>query len=85
MCERIAMNEGRSRSSRAARERRLDRVEILDVVDALHVPALSCEPRDLVLGRERDRGRAVDRDAVVVPAPDQLPESVLPRDRRRLV
>jgi len=65
-------------------ERRVDRLEVLRVVQMLDVPALRLEARTAVLG-ERDGRRPVDRDVVVVVHVDELPEPVVPRERRGLV
>ena len=62
------MNDGRSSSSRAACSACVERVDVLGVLDALHVPALGGEAREVALGVEGDRRRAVDRDVVVVVA-----------------
>ena len=51
----------------------------------LDVPALRLEALPPVLDRERERGRAVDRDAVVVVEVDELGEAVLARERGGLV
>ena len=69
------------------RDRLAQRVEVVRVVDVLHVPALRLEARAAVLG-EGDRRRAVDRDVVVVVEVDELAEaerarrSTPPRSRR---
>ena len=62
-------------------ERRLERVEVLGVLDPLHVPPVGLHPLAVVLAVEGDRGRAVDRDVVVVVAGDQLAEPEVARDR----
>ena len=51
----------------------------------LDVPAVRLEPLALVLAVERERGRAVDRDPVVVVDVDELTEPELARDRCRLL
>ena len=50
----------------------------------LDVPAVRREAGALVLGRERHRGRAVDRDVVVVVHVDERAEPKVSRDRGRL-
>ena len=65
-------------------ERTEQRVEILGVVDVLDVPAVRLEALALVLGRERERRRAVDRDVVVVVDVDEPAEPEVAGDRRRL-
>ena len=67
------------------RERAEERVEILGVVDVLDVPAVGLEALALVLGRERERRRAVDRDVVVVVDVDEAAEPEVAGDRRRLL
>jgi hypothetical protein len=59
-------------------------VEVVDVVDVLDVPPVGLEPLALVLRRERERRRAVDRDAVVVVEIGQLAEAEMAGDRRGL-
>ena len=66
------------------RERAEERVQILRVVDVLDVPAVRLEALALVLGRERERGGAVDRDVVVVVDVDEPAEPEVAGDRRRL-
>ena len=61
------------------------RVEILGVVDVLDVPAVRLEALALVLGRERERRRAVDRDVVVVVDVDEPAEPEVAGDRRGLL
>ncbi len=61
------------------------RVEVLGVADVLDVPAIGLEALALVLGRERERGRTVDRDVVVVVDVDETAEREMPGDRRGLV
>ena len=85
MCERTTIIDGRAVSACAAAIARAERAEVVRVVDVLDVPALRLEPRAAVLGGERDRGRAVDRDPVVVVEVDELAEPELARDRRGLV
>ena len=63
------------------RQRGLERVEVLGVLDPLHVPAVGLQARRVVLAVEADRRRAVDRDAVVVVADHQLAEPEVPGDR----
>ncbi len=62
----------------------IDRVQIVAIGDALHVPAVGLEPLGGVVG-EREVGGAVDRDAIVVVEPDQLAELQMTRERARLV
>ena len=66
------------------RERSAQSVEVVRVVDVLDVPAVRLEARALVLGREGERGRAVDRDVVVVVEVDERAEPEMACDRRRL-
>ena len=66
-------------------QRRVQRVHVLGVLDALHVPAVGVHARDVVLGVEGDRGGAVDRDAVVVVADDQLAQAEVAGDRGRFL
>ena len=66
-------------------ERGAQRVEVVRVVDVLHVPAVGLEARALVLAVEAERGRAVDRDPVVVVDVDEPAEAELPGDRRGLL
>ena len=66
-------------------DRELERRDVVDVVDALHMPAVRPEALLLILRVETDGGRPVDRDVVVVVADDQLAEAELARDRGRLV
>jgi len=44
MCERTTISEGRCRSLLAASDRLVELVEIVRVLDPLHVPALRLEP-----------------------------------------
>jgi hypothetical protein len=67
------------------RHRAADRREVVDVGDVLDVPAVGLEPRALVLLVEREGGRAVDRDAVVVVEEDDLPEPERARERGGLL
>ncbi len=60
----------------------MQRLEVLGVLDALDVPAVGGQRAAVVLAVERERGRAVDRDVVVVVADDQLAEPEVPGDRR---
>jgi hypothetical protein len=61
----------------------LDRLDVFAVVDLECVPALGVEAGGHVL-RERELGRAVDRDPVVVVEIDEASEAEMPRERRRL-
>ena len=72
-------------SRRARLQRCRDRVHVLRVVDVLDVPAVRLEAGALVLGREGQRGRAVDRDVVVVVDVDERAEAEVARDRRCLL
>ena len=56
-------------------------VEVVHVVDVLDVPAVGLEPGALVLNGEGERGRAVDRDPVVVVEVGQLAEAEVAGDR----
>ena len=67
------------------REGAEERVEALGVADVLDVPAVGLEALALVLGRERERGRPVDRDVVVVVDVDEAAERKMPGDRRGLM
>ncbi len=64
--------------------RSLDGVDVVAVLDRLHVPIECGEARLDVLG-ERERGRAVDGDAIVVVQIDEFAELQRPRERGRLV
>ena len=66
-------------------QRALQRLHILGILYALHVPALGREALQVALGVEGDGRRAVDRDAVVVVAHDQLAEAEMTRYRRGLL
>ena len=66
------------------RDRRAQRVEVVHVGDVLDVPAVRLEPLALVLAVEAERGRAVDRDPVVVVEVDELAEPEPAGDRGRL-
>jgi hypothetical protein len=66
-------------------DRRAQRVHVLGVLDALHVPPVRPEPRLLVLRRVGERGRAVDRDVVVVVDVDEPAEAEVPGQRGGLV
>ena len=66
-------------------QRALQRLQLLGVVHALHVPALGREALQVALGVEGDGRRAVDRDAVVVVADDQLAEAEVSGYRRGLL
>ena len=65
-------------------DRPLERAEVLGVRDRLHVPAVRLEALALVLGREAERRRAVDRDVVVVVEVDEPAEAEVAGDRRGL-
>ena len=58
-----------------------ERLQVLGVLHPLHVPAVGRQARGVVLAVEGDRGRAVDRDVVVVVADDQLAEPEVAGDR----
>ena len=64
-CVRTATSDGRSVSASAAVDRRVERREVVAVLDPQHVPAVGLVARGDVLG-EGEVGRAVDGDAVVV-------------------
>jgi hypothetical protein len=64
-------------------KRGVDRLGIVPV-DRRGVPAIGREPCELVV-RDRERGRPVDRDAVVVEQDDQPVELEVPGERGRLV
>ena len=66
-------------------DRALERGDVLGVLDRLHVPALRLEALGLVLGGEGERGRAVDRDVVVVVEVDEPAEAEVAGERRGLV
>ncbi len=76
---RQAMRLGRSLSLGAA-DRGGDRV-VVHAVDPLRRPAMRPEPLELVVG-DREAGRPVDRDRIVVPQHDQLVELEMPGERR---
>ncbi len=63
----------------------MDLLDVLRVLDVLDVPAVGLVARAVVLPVERKRGRAVDRDPVVVVADDQLAEREVARYRRRFL
>ncbi len=65
-------------------DRPLDCIEVVDVGDVEHLPAVRFEPLGRVVG-ERELGLAVDGDVIVVVEPDQLPELEVSGERRRLV
>src|ERR1700740_2600216 len=79
-------DERRALDFRARGAHRLvQRAQVLGVGYALHVPAVGGEALDVALAVERQRGGAVDRNAVVVVADDQLAEAEVARDRRGLL
>ena len=78
------MSDGRSSSSWAALIAARSGVEVVDVVDRLHVPAVGLEAPGDVLAVEAQRRRAVERDRVVVVHVDHAPEPELAGERRRL-
>ena len=84
MCERTTIERRPLGLRLRVRDRLAQQIEVVRVVDVLHVPALRLEPLRPVLG-ERDRRRAVDRDVVVVVEVDELAEPERAGDRRRLV
>ena len=61
----------------------VDRLEVVAVVDVLHVPAVGLEAAAPVLG-EGEVGAAVDADVVVVVEDDELAEAEVPGQRGRL-
>ncbi len=66
-------------------ERTLERVEVLGgLAELLDVPAVGLEPADGIVA-QRQLGRSVDRDVVVVVDVDQPPESEVTRQRGCLV
>jgi hypothetical protein len=65
-------------------DRDLERVQVVDVVDGLHVPAVGLEALADVLGLEAQLRRAVERDGVVVVEIDEAPEPEVTRERGRL-
>ena len=73
-----------ARSRRAPRERRVERPRSFAVLDVLDVPAVRVEARRHVLGHERERRRAVERDVVGVVEVDQLAEAEVAGERRGL-
>ena len=79
------MNDGRSVSVARRRDRRVERLDVLGVLDALHVPAVRLHPRLVVLAVEGDRRGAVDRDVVVVVADDQPAQPEVAGERRRFL
>ena len=66
------------------RDREVDRLEVIAVVDMYDVPAIPLEARRLICRRREVRG-ALDRDPVVVEDPDELAELLVSRDGRGLV
>ena len=58
-------------------DRRVERVEVIDVGDAEDVPSVTLESAFHIVG-ERQIGRTVDRDMVVVVEADQLAELEMP-------
>ena len=85
MCERTTISDGFAVSAWAFAIALRRSAQVVRVVDVLDVPALRREPLAAVLGRERELGRPVDRDVVVVVEVDELAEAELARDRGRLV
>ncbi len=63
---------------------RLERDEVVGVVDRQHVPAVGLEALVDVLAVEAQRRRAVERDVVVVVEVDEATEPELPGERRGL-
>ena len=61
--------------------RRLERVDVVGVVDRQRVPAVGREAGLDVFGREGEVGRAVDRDPVVVVEVDEPPQAEVPGQR----
>ena len=58
--------------------------EIVHVADMLHIPVPGQEARRNVVGK-RQRRVALNRDVVVVVKPDEVRQSEVPGNRRRLV
>ena len=79
------MSDGRPPSFCAFVSGAPDGGEVVDVGHVLDVPAVGLEALALVLGVEGERGRAVDRDAVVVVEEDELPEPEGARERGGLL
>ena len=76
---------GRSSTALAASSAALQRVGVVgDLAEVLDVPAVGLEALADVVG-ERELGRAVDGDVVVVVDADQPSEAEVPGERRRLV
>ena len=65
-------------------DRRLERDHVVGVVDVGHVPAVRLEALVDVLAVEAQRGRAVERDVVVVVEVDDPAEAELAGERGRL-
>ena len=65
-------------------DRRLERDEVVGVVDLEHVPAVGLEALGDVLDVEAQRRRAVERDRVVVVEVDEPAQPELAGQRRRL-
>ena len=78
-----AIMDGLSVTARAAMMAVADRVGVV-AVDLLDVPAGGAEALDLVVG-DREAGRAVDRDRIVVPEGDQPAELVVAGHRDRFL
>ena len=81
---RTMISEGRSSSACAAPIARSSAPTSSDVRHRLDVPAVRLEALALVLGREAERRRAVDRDVVVVVEVDEPAEAEVAGDRRGL-
>ncbi len=62
----------------------VDRVEIVDVRNVQHLPAIRLEPFARVIG-VREVGATVDRDAIVIVEADELSELEVSREGRSLV
>ena len=84
MIDLTSMSVGRSSTSCAAVDRRPQRVEVVGVVDVLHVPAVGLEALAAVLGEKLQLRRAVERDVVVVVEVDEAAEPELAGQRRGL-
>ena len=54
----------------------LERSNVLRIGNVLDLPAVRLEALPLVVSAERERGRAVDRDPVVVVEVDELAEPI---------
>ena len=84
MCVRVTTSVGRAVVRRGLLDHRVDRLEVVDVVEVQHLPAVGLVASGDVLG-EGDLGRAVDRDAVVVPEDDEPAEAEVAGERGGLL